>query len=174
MIHDNGAGQETEAQPDSLRVGVVDWEQPALLEQFYPDDLPADWRLGFYANAFTAVLVPRQHWMNLSTDERDEWQDLPEVFHLYLEAQSPQDDESLSALQALLPGQFVQPVSSLEPGVYPQQGIAIINWPDRSMREWRYWLEQHGTNIHALFLGGGAVTIGQLEQCRDLVELLGL
>ncbi|HID01556.1 MAG TPA: hypothetical protein EYP05_09580 [Piscirickettsiaceae bacterium] len=41
-------------------------------EQFYPHDLPEDWRLEYYANYFSALLVPSSQWPEW--DEAD-WTD---------------------------------------------------------------------------------------------------
>ena len=41
-----------------LLLRARDWEHPAWNQEFYPDDLPEDWRLSYYANEFPVVLVP--------------------------------------------------------------------------------------------------------------------
>lgn len=39
-------------------VAAKGWEHSCWLGSFYPEDLPEDWRLAYYANAYPAVLVP--------------------------------------------------------------------------------------------------------------------
>lgn len=41
-----------------LRVGARGWEHESWSPGFYPEGLPPEWRLTYYANAFRAVLIP--------------------------------------------------------------------------------------------------------------------
>jgi len=41
-----------------LLIGARDWAHTAWQDTFYPDDLPVDWCLTYYANEFRVVLVP--------------------------------------------------------------------------------------------------------------------
>lgn len=41
-----------------LLLGCYDWDHPDWVPGFYPEDLPADWRLSYYANEHRVVLVP--------------------------------------------------------------------------------------------------------------------
>ena len=45
-----------------LSIGACGWDHPQWDEEFYPDDLPPEWRLGFYGNEFSIVLIPAQTW----------------------------------------------------------------------------------------------------------------
>ena len=44
-----------------LLIGACDWRYPRWVGDFYPDDLPEDWRLGYYGNEFPVVLVPADY-----------------------------------------------------------------------------------------------------------------
>lgn len=44
-------------------IGACGWEHPGWQGTFYPDDLPEDWRLGFYANLHPVVWVPADAWL---------------------------------------------------------------------------------------------------------------
>lgn len=44
---------QTDAEP--LRVGTVGWCRPAWCAAYYPEDLPTDWRLAYYANDANCV-----------------------------------------------------------------------------------------------------------------------
>lgn len=46
----------------------VSWEQ----DVFYPDDLPADWRLAYYSNEFDLVVIPASYW---DETEEENWLD---------------------------------------------------------------------------------------------------
>jgi len=53
-----------------LLIGSRDWEHVPWQETFYPHDLPADWRLTYYANEFRVVLVP---WARLAGGQAAQW-----------------------------------------------------------------------------------------------------
>ena len=62
------------------------WEQESWIREFYPDDLPEEWRLCYFANEFSSVLLPRATWMGVADDVVTEWAaDLPAQFRIYLE-----------------------------------------------------------------------------------------
>jgi Protein of unknown function DUF72 len=46
----------------TINVGAYGWLHPHWENNFYPEDLPADWRLGYYSNEFNTVLVPAFYW----------------------------------------------------------------------------------------------------------------
>jgi hypothetical protein len=53
---------------------------------FFPDDLPEDWRLAYYANECRAVVVPAAQWETVDSLEVERWlEDTPERFAFYLE-----------------------------------------------------------------------------------------
>lgn len=59
--------------------------------EFYPEDLPSDWQLSFFANEFPAVFVPFQTWSRCSQSELLGWrEDVHRRFRFYLEAESDQ------------------------------------------------------------------------------------
>lgn len=47
--------------PDTV-VAPCGWEALPDADDFYPDDLPADWRLTYFANTLPAVLLPWSAW----------------------------------------------------------------------------------------------------------------
>ena len=65
-------------------MGACGWKHSAWLNEFYSDDLPEDWQLGFYSNEFPVVYVPTVDWIN----EKDlsEWvDDISDSFRSVLE-----------------------------------------------------------------------------------------
>jgi hypothetical protein len=67
-------------------VATYGWSHPSWNGEFYPDDLPEDWRLAFYSNEFRAVVVPLSVWSGLDPVEVERWvEDTPEEFVFYLE-----------------------------------------------------------------------------------------
>lgn len=54
-----------------ILIGTAGWQHPQWINDgFYPDDLPEDWYLSFYANEFPMVLVPDEQWEEAATAEQ--------------------------------------------------------------------------------------------------------
>lgn len=51
------------------------WQDLADADQFYPDDLPDDWRLGYFANTFSAILLPYTLWSGADAATQAQWRD---------------------------------------------------------------------------------------------------
>ncbi len=69
-----------------LVVGSRGWEHAQWLESYYPDDLPEDWRLDYYANEFGCVVLPAETWMTTDEDVIEQWlEDVEEDFMFFLE-----------------------------------------------------------------------------------------
>lgn len=88
-------------------LGARGWEYPAWDGRFYPDDLPSDWRLIYYANEFSTVLVPEDRFAAASNEELEEWaEEVPEGFRFFVEirqkALEEGDVETLAARLQLL------------------------------------------------------------------------
>ena len=77
---------EVEKNKVSLAVGAYGWEHEGWVVDFYPQDLPEDWRLAYYANEFFAVLVPAVYWLEERAPDAGKWrEDVHERFRFYLE-----------------------------------------------------------------------------------------
>jgi len=46
----------------TINLGAYGWLHQDWENSFYPEDLPADWRLGYYSNEFNTVMVPAFYW----------------------------------------------------------------------------------------------------------------
>ncbi len=74
-----------------LELAAIGWEPADWIQNYYPEDLPSDWRLSYYANEHRHVLVPQQAWLQL--DDIDEWlDDLTEPFGFYFEIETNDAD----------------------------------------------------------------------------------
>ena len=58
-----------------VRVGCYGWQWSQWERSFYPEDLPEDWQLDFYANYFRTVLVPHSQWLSADEEELEGWLD---------------------------------------------------------------------------------------------------
>jgi hypothetical protein len=68
----------------SIAVGVFDWVNFATDQSFYPDDIPDEWKLGYYSNEFNTLCMGVEVFFQ-NQDVWAEWVDnLPESFDLAL------------------------------------------------------------------------------------------
>lgn len=83
-------------------VGSMGWNHPEWCEQFYPDDLPSEWRLTYYANEFSLVLLPASEWMSGDRELFCGWRaDVSDTFQFILDVTGvdPADSQVLAQLQ---------------------------------------------------------------------------
>ncbi|MFO8152729.1 hypothetical protein [Thioalkalivibrio sp.] len=73
-----------EAPHGGLRVAAVEDDENPAWRSFYPEDLPADWRLAYYAHFWPDLLSPVDHWPSWAADDC-RLQEVPEELRLYLE-----------------------------------------------------------------------------------------
>ena len=65
-------------------MGACGWNHKTWLNDFYSEDLPEDWQLGFYSNEFPVVYVPAADWINVA--DLSEWtEDVSNSFRFILE-----------------------------------------------------------------------------------------
>jgi hypothetical protein len=88
----------------AIEVVARNWDRPDWCGAFYPEDLPDDWRLAYFANAFEAVLVPAPTWHRTPPGRLSDWvRDVPERFRFYLEL-GPGDGSPVLARAAVALG----------------------------------------------------------------------
>ncbi|KPJ93398.1 MAG: hypothetical protein AMJ55_08030 [Gammaproteobacteria bacterium SG8_15] len=67
-------------------VGARGWNYPEWSGEFYPEDLPEDWRFSYYSNELQAVLIPYDYLLRYPLEEWAEWvEDAPKEFAFYVE-----------------------------------------------------------------------------------------
>jgi hypothetical protein len=69
---------------ETLMVGTWGWDHAAWAGSYYPEELPEDWRFGYYSNEYRAVLMPASHW-HLQQPLEDWIQDADDAFRMVLE-----------------------------------------------------------------------------------------
>ncbi len=173
MIHDNSSQQEHQLDNGSIRLGAFGLEHADLLNNFYPEDLPEDWRLGFYANEFNALLVPESVWRDESLDLED-WLDVPEAFCFYFECNEGTDKSRLDKFESLLGKHYCGTVNSGRQTIDGRSAVAVIDMQSRSLREWRVWLEEHADMLGAIFLNDDDLSYKKLSDFKSLLELMNL
>lgn len=55
-----------------ILMGACGWQYDQWDTQYYPEDLPAEWRLAYYGNEFPVVLIPESYWHD-STQSVADW-----------------------------------------------------------------------------------------------------
>ncbi len=136
------------ARAGGLRVGARGWEHESWSPAFYPEGLPPEWRLTYYANAFRAVLIPAER---LAVSERSEvtaWaSDVDPGFAFYAELAPVGGDaalagwiERLEPLGGLLAGLVLGPACG---GLSPARVASL------AARSPLAWLETPGEGVRA-------------------------
>lgn len=109
----------------TLHIGAYGWQAQELLREFYPEDLPSEWRLSYLANEFDCVMVPAAYWREGGGPNTAQWHDDVQAhFRFFLEidaalytgAHWPRLLNDVSAVADRLGGLVLK----LESGQYPQ------------------------------------------------------
>lgn len=152
MIHDK-----------TTRVGSYGWDHPHWQGSFFPDDLPEDWRLSYYANEVSSVLVPENKW-NVPDADLKQWaDDVPAGFRFYF---LNQHSKAINNPELIMGEKFAGFVSS------NNSAIAQLVFQSKSFKEWGRWLP--GRQLDAIFLMDEKLTSTQLFDFKSLVEIIGL
>lgn len=71
---------------DPIMIGARGWSDIIPGDDFYPAELPPEWRFSFYSNNLRSVLVPRELWPSISRTDVSEWlNDCDPAFRFVLE-----------------------------------------------------------------------------------------
>lgn len=60
------------------------------IEQFYPEDLPVDWRIDYYANEYRSLFVPADHRLRPEYTQIGAFPEFEQLVHQWHEGQSMQ------------------------------------------------------------------------------------
>jgi hypothetical protein len=78
------------------------WWDLADADNFYPSDLPEDWRLSYFTNAFRASVLPHAVWSNVDSETWAQWrEDIPSPFRFIAEI-GPSQHQAHRALEQTL------------------------------------------------------------------------
>jgi uncharacterized protein YecE (DUF72 family) len=154
-----------------VHVGAVGWEHPHWVGTFYPEDLPAEWRLAFYNQWFDCVLVPESRWIAATEEELIGWrEDTLARFRFVLESSSasPQARARAACLGSKL-GMW-----------YPEgaraEGGPRLEWltPDEDLKELAARIQTLTRESGELYLIGRRASAAYLNRVVTLLELLQL
>lgn len=172
-----------------ILIGACGWDQTGLTQSYYPADLPAEWRLSYFANEYKTVWVPSNCWRSWTdTDISAIAKDMPERFRMVLELNGGGTDQ-ISSISVKIP----QIVGAC---VYPEAGdsffragtlistnndivIAFVDMDKcRSLRELRVrlesWIDDSATASTALIFVESPQNVAKyLQEIKILIELMG-
>lgn len=188
---------------DNILTGAYGWQHEHWNNSFYPGDLPNDWQLDYYSNAFDCVLVPPGDWMNA---ESDEWQDSVHAgFRFYLELGGQMDVVKIRSLRESLGEQLAGVLSmeatsqtgrnagdelkSIIPVYVPvaaaattqtyrycDKVVGILQDSCEQLRESRVAVEQlvQSGNLESVIVNHDQLDTENLSRFRQMLELMGL
>ena len=143
-------------------LGAIGWDHAAWNGAFYPDDLPAEWRLNYYNTLFECVYLPYATWHSTPLETLQAWHHTSlDQFRFVLEP--PPDPNADTALLAALGDKAVLAV----PGT-------TLLWfaPDTSLKQLAQSL-QALENARPIYLLSSSGDFAQLEQTQTLLEVMG-
>lgn len=82
------SSDDTKQQLADVVVGARGWLHEQWIDSYYPEDIPNEWRFGFYANEFNTILIPWLEWQDSLETLEESLDDTDDDFHLYLELPS--------------------------------------------------------------------------------------
>lgn len=144
----------------NIRMGSMDWRDPAWTGPFYPADMPQEWRLTYYASQFNCVFLEANIWRNDVLSGLDQWcDDVHSQFVFLLE-----DGENSTPPEAL--AQKAIMVGSLDPRIL---------WFDRNSDLKQLAAQiRSGASDREIFLISRDGNLAQMERVGTLLELMGL
>jgi hypothetical protein len=145
---------------NSVRIGAVDWRDPAWTGPFYPADMPEEWRLSYYSSQYNCVFLKAETWQQSGPVELAEWRDdVHDQFVFLLE-----DDENSSPPEALADKAIV--IKPTDPRIV---------WIDRNSDLRKLAAEIRSvSNDKDLYLLSRDGDVAQMERLVTLMELMGL
>jgi hypothetical protein len=165
-----------------IGVAALDWES-AGLANFYPEDVPDDWHLTWYANVSMAVVVPPSRWLSADAALVAQWREQThENFWFYLQCETTEQVTQASVLCAAFMGKFAGLiVSAGVVGDTPSVPVLILGESSlllaakdlRAARiEINAWLASFNGD-HGLVILNDTLA-AQIKEVQTLLELMGV
>ncbi len=166
-----------------MHIAAYGWDHEPWQGRFYPDDLPAAWRLGYYANEFRSVIVPAAHWVSADRDAIRAWcGEVTADFRFFPELppggiEVDRADAFAAHLGGLVPGPSVQAGALAMPG---QRPLAVGYCPSDPVapRELRRLIDQlvaaAAGDSALLWCGDGPHVPELMRAARTIIELSGI
>jgi len=173
---------------DRLLLGFSGW--PLVWPDYFPEDLPKDWRLAYYSNDADALVLSADELHAIDAEDLEEWcDDLPDYFRFYLKVDALADvsAEHLEILGEHL-GAFLLPESAAKSenerswvamgdgcwGASGQPLLAFLNYEQTDLRSMRELLQKLPKDLEALILNREISDPRSLTELKTLTQLLGV
>lgn len=151
-------------------LGAAGWDHPQWSGAFYPEDLPRDWRLAYYAHFFGCVLVPQAAWRGGGRAAMTGWLgDTPPEFRFLLEMGAGAE-AAARRLGARCAG-LVDAGGRLRAG--PGRELVVLDSAG-DLRELTRRLRDRRSPGHEVYLVDRVAHLGRLRETAALLGLLGL
>lgn len=174
-------------------LGVVGFERAAWTASYFPQDLPADWRLAYLANDCDCLVLPPASWCDQAAAATSGWpealEEAPQTLRLFL--QMPQD--------RMPPVACFDPFAEHSPALLVQDRVPLpVDWPQwcadgadqwvdatgrrlvrwqvdgADLRDWRSRAERLAPDVRALVLDGPAGSPSALRDLRIMLQIMGI
>lgn len=145
-------------------LGAIGWEHEAWRGDFYPEDLPEDWRLSFYNTRFRCVYLPFELWRNAAADAVAGWlHDTHEGFHFVLGAPARlSEDETRKA------GRFGAR------GLLENAAAVLMYEGEPDWRDLARRMQKAAQTGVPLYVISRDAALPQLEKAAELMGVLGV
>ncbi len=179
-----------------ILIGTYGWQHAQWDGEFYPDDLPVEWKIGYYGNEYPVVVVPNSYWQ-FGSEQYSEWLDESDDSLKFIcewpatganEEAYQQARQAIASLNDRVAGVLI-PVTTIPTDqewqlIYGIAKDALISFDlnddirddfigelERLFPELDYGICWHGDQGHQEDLKLGRLAIGRIEQDRDPKEL---
>lgn len=169
-----------------IGVACVDWDNPQLVaSHFYPDDLPADWHLTYYANYVTACALSPAKWLTAGADEIAAWcEQTQDNFWFYLCCDSVTQLEQAQQCALHFSSKFAGCLVSFDPEASVANdlpllrlGVEVFHYNYAQLRAAKPalidWLASEVAQTHGLVLMSASCA-QHVAEVQTLLELLGV
>lgn len=110
----------------TVLVGAADWDYDRWQQSFYPEDLPEDWRLGYYGNEFQVVQLRATRLAAAAVEEVEQWVDETQPGFRFLLFLDRAHDAELAARLAILRPKLLALVLPRDGSVEPDASLAEL------------------------------------------------
>lgn len=173
-----------------LRLGTVGWQRDSWLHDYFPDDLPEDWRLSYFANDCDCVLVTADAWRDGPGEElAAQLPETPQSFRCFLQVPADQSPVGERLLDLFDAQRTILLVDHIDAGFdrlaqwqvtgpdrwrNPVSGDELVRWSpaDTDLRAMRRLAEQLDKAARAVVLDGPLASPAGIPELRMLLELL--
>lgn len=168
---------------DRLLLAASGWGDPAWLSAYYPDDLPADWRLDYFANDFDCAVIDAADWRGRPGELATWLGSAPATLGLCLRVVGEADVALWPAIGGRrvtvlgTPSDAAGSWPAVDAGRWqsPRGDAAVVrlNMPTGDLRDLRQQIEGLAGDVRMLWLDGPGFEPASIGDIRTLLQLMG-